>query len=726
MSLWTAWKKEPITIKAGAADEVGNTGESALLTFAIDKTPPEILNTLFRDTGDLNRIIEEQDYISGNEIWVNVYAEDLYRQEDKTYPGKIKAFYWDSAAMPDAVPVFNTQRRDTNNEFVIKNLGEGVNYIFIAAEDEAGNLGVPVMRRVLRDSYVPGPPIIRSATHKAAVRPEQAGPLPKTDFQFSPSYTMKSGIAGYQWKLEKILIENGYAGDPVLVREGISTELDQEGKGFLSLEPGDNGVNEFYRLTVFCIGGNRKAGGEGTYQFRIDSTPPGELRISAVPQADSGSWHNSGTALISWNKPADMTGIAEYRYTITADENWKIPNEEELKSFDLSHWNTTKDTECQVNLRSFLGVTGYGTTTIAVCAIDYSGNRKLGTAAVKNDFIPPVFNNSSLIISSQDDHMGKGKLITWGAVKDDESGLDRIVLIIGDGEKLRSYTLIPGSENYLVSPLDDDRVFTVTVRAYDNGGNINELYGIFATGNAVAPASYKVPYLESIGGYELSGNRIIGAGPVSYEDLKLRIPGSMSLFAIQLDGGHESRTPVQELALEGVIVENGIITQARSPAGRYEISAGGFTLEGSAVLFDRNTGLDIEGAKYTRSVLSSGVRQDRIIEMGTLSAGFPPLPRFISQNAAIGGTVDIETYTPEGPGFKLESAEYLGLRNGREWFSGKDLSFDLSLMEQRGIYLEDPRENRKPQDPGEPAGARQQQPRRRAGYRSGSSLRADP
>jgi hypothetical protein len=680
-------------IKAGATDEAGHTGESALLSFVIDRIPPEILGAVFSDTGDLTRIIEERDYISEDEVRVKIAAADLYRQENKTCPGNIKAFYWDIADRPDAAPVFSSQRRNTGNEFVIKNLIEGVNYIFITAEDEAGNFGIPAVRRILRDSAIPGPPVIRSTTHMETMRMEQAGPLSRADFQFSPAHTIKSGIAGYQWKLEKLLIVSGYEDSPVLFREGECTDINQEATAFLSLEPGDNEKNEFYRLTVRCIGGNRKIGGEGVYRFRIDSSPPERIQITAVPQADNAGWHNSGNALIIWNKPADMTGVAEYRYMITVDENWRIPDVEELKSADLSGWNASQDTEFRMNFRDLFGVTGYGTALIAVCAVDYSGNRVLGTTVVKSDFIPPAFKNTGIHTADQDDYMGRGKRISWGGIKDDESGPDRIVLIIDDGGTFRNYTLSPDSEEYIISPLDDNRVFTVTIRAYDRAGNKNEMYGIFATGNAFPPASYSVPYFENIDGYELSGNKIIAPASVSYEGVRLRIPDSVSLLAIQMTDGHESRTPVKELDL-GVSLEGGNIAQARSPAGHYELNAGGFTLGADVVVFDRNSGLGVEGARYIRSLLSFGGRQNKTIEMGTVYAGFPPLPQFVSRSTAIGEVVDIETCTSDGPGFSIKDAEYLELGKGKEWFNGTDLSFSRDILEQRGIYLGDSRENR--------------------------------
>jgi hypothetical protein len=528
-------------IKAGASDETGNAGESAVINFVIDRTPPEILDTVFRDTGDLDRVIGERDYISEHEIQISVSAEDQYSQGNDRHPGNIKAFYWDIAGKPSASPVFNSQRSSVDAEFIIMNLNEGANYISLIAEDEAGNRSPVITRKVLRDPDVPGAAVIRSTTHGEARRPEQASPLARGEFQFFPGNTVKSGIAGYQWKLEKIVTINGYENSPVLIREGAVTELDQEGKGRLFLEPGDNEENEFYRLIIRCIGGNRKAGAEGVYQFRVDTTPPNEIRIRAVPQADETGWYNGESAYVSWNKPADMTGVAEYRYMISGDENWKIPGDVELQTLDLSSWSTTRDAEFLINVRGFLGVAEHGTIKIAICAIDYIGNRRIATASFANDFITPAFKNANLVIADQDDHMGRGKLISWGEIQDDESGVDRVTLIIKSGESPRSYILVPGTTEYLVSPLEDDSVFTVTVRAYDRAGNKNELYGTFSTGNAVLPPSYAVPYFENINGYELSGDKIISAGPVDYENIKFRIPESMSLFEIQLLDGHESR-----------------------------------------------------------------------------------------------------------------------------------------------------------------------------------------
>ncbi|WP_010259465.1 OmpL47-type beta-barrel domain-containing protein [Treponema primitia] len=673
------------TIRSGAVDEVGNSGESGDYQFIIDRTPPELRSFELRDAVNRDRIIGKDDYIGYGSVLVKITGEDRFIHNSEAKSGVIKSYFWDVKQNAVQAPVFVSQRRSAENEFTIGNLNEGLNYLHIRAEDGAGNLSNILNFTVLQDQRIPGSPMIRSTTHAEANRSEQASSLSRAEFNFSPAFEMKSGISGYQWKVEKLLIQNGYEGSPEFVREGQITEIDQEGKGQLSIELDDNGEDEFYNLFVQCIGGNTKTGSWAKYRFRIDTEAPGELRIQTVPQADSSRWYNQWNVLIRWNKPSDMTGVSEYRYIL-------LPQDEPLEEpwGDISSWNPTTDMEVQMDLRNILGGKKSGRVQIGVCAIDYAGNRKFGVKSFGYDFAPPEFGSNYLTITDAEDYMGKGKSISWEGLGDGESGIDHITILVADEDRIRTYTVGPEAAGYIVTPLDEDRVYTVVVRGYDGAGNQAELYAVCATGSAVIPDAYSIPYLENINGYQLSGKKHISPEGISFEDITLQVPDTLAVYTITVIEGLEVRNPLREILLEELNVKDGVIEKGQTGQGRYGLRSGEFTLEGERFSLDRTGGMSLGEAVYTRPMVIAGLQQERTINLGSVTIGFPPLIQLSSGSAAIGVPVHITSTAKENPGFTLTGVESLALRNGKEWFDGNDISFNKQYLASRLIYLESP------------------------------------
>ncbi|MFP3042367.1 hypothetical protein LQZ19_11180 [Treponema primitia] len=674
------------TIRSGAVDEVGNSGESGDYQFIIDRTPPDLRSFELRDALNRDRIIGKDDYIGYGEVLVKIIGEDRFIHNSEMQSGFIKSYFWDVKQDAAETPVFVSQRQSAENEFTIGNLSDGFNYIYIRAEDGAGNQSNILNFTVLQDQRSPGSPMIRSTTHAEADRPEQAGSLSRAEFNFFPAFEMKSGISGYQWKVEKLLIRNGYEEFPELVREGQTTEIDQEGKGKLSIELDDNRENEFYNLFVQCIGGNTKPGSWAKYRFRIDTEAPGELRIQTVPQVESLRWYNQWNTLIRWNKPSDMTGVAEYRYLLLPqDEPMEEPQGED---WDIFFWNRTTDTEVPVDLRNILGGKKSGRVQIGVWAIDYAGNRKFGVTSFGYDFAPPEFESNYITITDVEDYMGKGKSISWDVLRDGESGMDHIAIFVTDEERIRTYTVGPETTGYIVTPLDDDRVYTVVVRGYDSAGNQAEIYALCTTGSAVIPDTYAIPYLENINGYQLSGKKRIGPEGISFEDITLQIPGTLEIYAITVIDGMETREPMGKIPLEEINIKDGAIENGETGKGRYELRVGGFILEGERISFNRTGGISLGDAIYTRPMVIAGLQQEKTVHLGPFSIGFPPLIQLSSGSAAIGIPVHITSTADETPGFTLTGVESLALRGRKEWFYGNEISFNKQYLTDRLIYLE--------------------------------------
>ncbi|MDR0597522.1 MAG: hypothetical protein LBG14_03335 [Treponema sp.] len=679
------------TIKAGALNEVGLSAESASHQFIVDRTAPELKGYELRSAANPERVIAEGEYIPGGSVQVNISAEDLYNNGSQKNRGIIKYYSWAITRKLSDTPFFTSDKRSAANEFTVQDFSDGLSYLCVRAEDGAGNLSQPLRIPVLQDQSSPGAPVIKSSTHAEALRAEQAGFLSRGEFSFSPAFGMKSGVKAYQWKVEKLYILNNIAGNALLVREGNRAEIDQEGRSGLSIELADNDENEFYQLSALCVGGNGKTGPWATYRFRIDSEAPRGLIVQAVPQVDSSSWYNQRDALIRWNKPQDMTGVAEYRHIVLDDEETRSSPLEER---DTSSWGKTEDTQIKADLRNILGAKKSGKAHIGISAVDYAGNSKLGLFSFGYDFIPPQFNQSALLISDAENALGAGKLVRWGGVRDEESGPDRIVILVSSGDTTSAYTVEPELTEYIVSPLAEDKAYAVVVRAYDRAGNQAELYDVCVTGNTAMPSAYYIPYLETIKGYDISGKRRVEGGEISFEDLSLGIPEALELSAIVNSNGAVSRNSLGEIPLGDISVRDGAFQTGKSPGGAYELRSGGFTLEASAVGFSRDGGLSLEDAAYVRPVILSGVKQERRISLGAVNAGEPPLIQFSSGSSAIGAEARIESVYTENSGetqsgFDLTGVDSLFLSGGREWFGGAGISFDRKPLTGMGIRLED-------------------------------------
>ncbi|MDR2402912.1 MAG: hypothetical protein LBD78_02670 [Spirochaetaceae bacterium] len=679
-------------IRFSATDSAGNTGRSSLYPFIIDRTAPAISGIEIREGEDSERILGPFDFTAESKVWIGISGEDRYRQAGgpgDTLPyGSINAWHWQLSQERILPPELSADETSKTAEFTISGLADGVNYIYFCAEDAAGNRSTVMEKIVLRDSSIPGAPRIRSTTHQQARQVEQADSLSDAVFRFTPAYNIRSGISRYQWQLQKVVIIDEVDRSVGMHSQGVAGNPNEEGEEYLSLSLEDNMENEFYRLSVQGIGGNGLTGSSGEYQFRIDSTAPNEIRVRAKPQVQSDGWYNDYDTLITWNKPADMTGVAEYRYVLSPDEDWIAPAPETLDNYDMESWKRTVDTMEAVDIRDILNGAVSGKMRIAVCAIDYAGNRRLGMGTIRSDFKPPEFETLSsgrqLEISDTVAEPGRTKRIIWGKLKDGESGVDYITLYLKGNEFIRTFVLPPETEEFVVDHLQDNDACVILVSGYDQAGNKAELTGICVTGDEVLPSSFDVPYREIIRGYTVSGKRIISQEPDRFADISLEIPGTLPVYEVQEQEDGEKQERIDMVSLEEIEVENMVIRRAVSREGRYRVKIDGFILEGSRISFDREQGAAIAGSVYRRPSGLGGASRQRKIDMGLVNFGAPSAPHFSSDRKAIGEAVDIETSNTDSDlgdmaGFPLLKVETTQLRSGKEWFAGTDIALHTDM-----------------------------------------------
>jgi hypothetical protein len=680
-------------IQFGAQDRAGNTGLSGEYPFIIDRSPPVINGAEIREASPGERILEDFDFTAAPRLAVRLRGRDAYRDGNLSGEGAIAAWYWDIRRDKNEAPAFQESRRSTDAAFTLRDCGEGINYLYIRGEDAGGNHSETFRRIVSLDKSVPAPPVIRSPTHEEAFLPEQAGFLPEARFRFFPAAYSQSGITGYLWRLQKLILQDGAESAAEFVSEGRVDDLDPESAASLSLTLGDNGQNEFYRLTVQCLGGNGLTGLPGEYRFRIDTTAPKEVRIRANPQLNPRLWYHDRNAVVLWNKPADMTGVAEYRYWAGPEDSYRSPGGED----DPPGWIKTTTNEARIDLKNLLGNRDAGAVGIEVCAIDYAGNRKTGFYRIQNDYGPPFFKAESgkapWSLTDAPAEVGKAKHISWVKPGDAESGVERITLSVMGEQKAWSYTLEPDTEEFTLDRLDDDTVYTLVLRAYDYAGNMAELHQVFALGGAELPPRYQVPYQESVNGFELSGKRIISTGSgetLAYEDLRLDIPQAVILNEIESAGGVETRRRISSLPLEDVRHEGRLPLTGQSRAGSFEAQADGFVIRGGGIFFDRDRGVFLSGSVYTRTLEIAGLELPRTINLGNVSLGIPPAARFNGGPGFTEAPAILRSFSETGegyvhPGFLLGGIENIGLRSGKEWFTGRAVTVHTGLLADKGI-----------------------------------------
>ncbi|MDR2482645.1 MAG: Ig-like domain repeat protein [Treponema sp.] len=684
-------------ITLGASDGAGHTGMSGEYAFIIDRSPPEVSGLVIRDVNAPEKVLGLLDFTASEEALVRAQGTDCYRDRGERLAGTVSVWYWDIQRDQNAPAVFSPERSSAQPEFTVSGLAHGGNYLYIAAQDAAGNRSAAVRQIVNRDAAIPGAPGVKSPTHREARRAEHAGFLSTAEFQFIAASGMLSGTDAYRWELETLEIVSGISGTAQPVAAGTIDALDETGTGRLSLPLADNGENEFYRLSVRCIGGNGAEGIPAAYQFRVDSAAPSEVRIGVFPQVDEERWYHQQEALAVWNQPADMTGVAEYRYWISAGESWTPPTEEELAGYDLSAWGVTRENELLIDVQSALGGASSGKLRIGVCAEDYAGNRKLGLASLQCDFRSPVFEPGAgsppganapqgvftPVVTDAAAAFGKAKRIVWGRLADGESGADAITLIVAGAGSSRTFTLPPGAEEYTVDRLEDDAFYTIFVQGFDRAGNRAEGYTACVTGNGITPPRFALPYREPIQGFELSGQRIVdsGSSACTFEGLVLEIPAAMAVFRIQSQHGQQPvREALRFLPLEALEISGGLPLRGRGPAGLYEVSADGFSITGTAFSFDREYGLALEGGAYTRPVLTGGIRDSRQAALGTVRLGRPPVIRFSSGPGQLGGPAGIATWDEALPAFSLRQVETVSLYAGQERFDGPGIALESGVI----------------------------------------------
>ncbi|MBN1243790.1 MAG: PQQ-binding-like beta-propeller repeat protein [Spirochaetales bacterium] len=530
-----------------------------------------------------------------------VEASDSYLEDGVEVVGPSPSIAWSLCNRLDGVGAIPLP--DSGAELSLDGLEDGTWYLRAVARDAAGTMSGERIFKMLVDNEAPGPVLVSSSTHPVASTEEDAAPFADASFKVSPGASGPSGIMAFEWTLYDVV-----GGTRQSVRAAGSEAPSLLGSaGIDLLDLPDNQAASFYELEVSARGGNRRIGPPATYRFRIDTVPPTGLRLAAVPQADENAWYAARLVRLSWNKPADMTGVKEYRYKAFA-EGFDMPADEAAaRALDLSGWTATGALEASVDVAAAIAPARSGAVDIAVCAIDWSGNRSFARRGVRFDGEAPLLAalpdaSAGFAVRSVPEGGDESRFLVWGAPTDPipSSGLSRVELDVNnrDGTAYsRAMVLVPGADGSFPDSVRIDGLPTATnfraiLRFHDAAGNRLERRASFATEGAATILDEVEDWAGEIAGFLVSGQIRTTAGAELFENFRMETPATLALLARDPSTGSFT-VPVETIQFEN---PPALEFDTLSASGPFLAEVDGFVFSVESLSLDRYAGLALIGA----------------------------------------------------------------------------------------------------------------------------------
>ncbi|BDC93444.1 OmpL47-type beta-barrel domain-containing protein [Treponema bryantii] len=604
------WNFEPgiHNVWLKAYDVQGNSAESEKRPFTIDRTIPSITNNKF--IYESNEITDD-DFIGKNELTVEIEASDD--------SGTIKSIHYGVSATEGVEP--ENWKVQAEHTIILNNaqnaLQNGINFIYVKAEDIAGNCSVPLIKAIIKDTGKPGKALISSTTHKFANDVKDVELNTTASFVLKPTRTSGAGIKGYRYSLEEGVSETN-------TRVITSGTIESKSMEILDFEElADNKENEFYFLKVWCIGGNDLESDETIYSFRVDTTPPAGLYISLNPQVNYSNsyFYNDDVTNVSWNIPRDLTGIEKYELEITADG-------EKLYSAD------TKNTSAVINVKNLCKAKNLkaGKLDVQVTAYDYAKNSVEAARSFNFDFEAPVFENEINIEEVEGNPVARN--IIWGTITDAQSECDQIVIEYRrlDEDNAKSNRVVLNAEDsklpesYTISTFRNDTAYFLSVTGYDKAGNTAKQEKWFAVGDAVIPPVIKSEYRELSNGIIITGIKEKRSDGTWLTDGKLILPDNIRVYAINTENGNEEKERITELIIndETLIADDNSIPSAlfNSSSQKYETQCGQFVFENQNFIYEAENGIALTDVNVEVPV-ENKVKDTETVHFERIELGYP-------------------------------------------------------------------------------------------------------
>lgn len=606
------WNFEPgdHNVWLKAYDVQGNTADSEKISFTIDRSIPEITNNKF--TYEENEISDD-DFIGKNELTIKIETSDN--------SGIIKNIHYGVSTTEGIEP--ESWKIQKENTIILNNtqnaLQNGINFIYVKAEDIAGNYSESLIKAIIKDTGKPGKALISSTTHKFANDIKDVELNTNASFVLKPTRTSGAGIKGYRYSLEEGISDTN-------TRVVLSGTIESKSMEILEFaELADNEENEFYFLKVWCIGGNDLESDAAIYAFRVDTTPPSGLYISLNPQVNYSNsyFYNDDVANVSWNIPRDLTGVENYELEIT------VAGE---KLYNVN----TKNTSAVINVKNLCKAKDLksGILEVHVKAYDYAKNSVEASRSFNFDFEAPAFEGEITVEDVADKPVAKK--IIWGKITDAQSECDQIVIEYTrlDEENAKSNRVVLNAEDgklaeeYTISTFRNDTAYFLSVTGYDKAGNTATLEKCFAVGNAVVPEVIRSEYKELSNGIIITGIKEKRPGSVKLINGKLLLPENIKVYEIKSINETEVKERISKLCIaNGTLIasDNSIPTAEFVPSSdtlRYETQCGEFIFENQNFIYEAENGLSLTNVTVEVPVQNKVNNSEKVI-FERIEAGYP-------------------------------------------------------------------------------------------------------
>lgn len=610
--------KHTVWLKAWDID--GNWSETEKSEFIIDRTRPEIKEHKWSYQGSE---IKDDDFIGSEEFTVEVQASDDSK--------KIRAIHYGISAKEGDVP---EDRKSQGKDKIVLNtvndtIDEGRCFIYVWAEDVAGNYSLPVIRTVVKDIAKPGKAVISSSTHKKALAVTDAELNADASFTVMPSRTSGAGIKGYRYSLE----EGWSAEAGRIVKSGSINSSGPQGLSFTSLK--DNEEGEYYFLKVWCKGGNDVESDESVYCFRVDTTPPAGLYISISPQVnyESTYFYNAENTSISWNVPKDLTGIENYKIEIKAEGVNVYSDLIKSNSLFLNIKKLLKDNKIKA-----------GCVEVEVTAYDYATNSVNAHRNFNADFEEPEFgilksenlNPETKLIIDNIPGNDTAKKISWGKLSDKQGPCEQLVLEYTklDGDESTNRIVINAEDGkdlpteYTIDTLRNESAYYLRILGYDKAGNSVVLEDSFATGKAKVPDVIRSEYRENIDGLTITGVKETKNKSSTLIQGKILLTDNIQVFENRTENGVTSQIRINDLKIKEhtPLAADNKIAEAEIEASEgtksFETKTGGYSFINEGFMYEAESGLLLTGVTLSVPVKDNFKESDTVY-FEKMEAGYP-------------------------------------------------------------------------------------------------------
>ncbi|HEY5038863.1 MAG TPA: hypothetical protein VIJ93_07315, partial [bacterium] len=249
----------------------------------------------------------------------------------------VKGYFLKTDHEPTTVPSPTNGDFTAENRLTLGPLEDGLWYVHVATQDEAGNIGIEAAHCPVKVDTKSQPPGLASPTHPQS---EQWYSNNKVEVIFTPPYDL-SGIEGYYYWIDREPLTLPDPQTALFTEKSkvVFTDL-KDGLWYVHVRAKDRADNLSSQAAHFKV------------QVDTLATPP---QVSSTTHSDTVHWYRDRRVVLNWEDPFEHSGIEGFYYNIDRKSD-TVPNDktslftkERTVSFELTDdglWYfhiTTKD-----------------------------------------------------------------------------------------------------------------------------------------------------------------------------------------------------------------------------------------------------------------------------------------------------------------------------------------------------------------------------------------------